>query len=472
MATATLGIDVGLSGARAAVMTLDGELLGAARVLYNRPQAADAASAADPAEGDPLAWQAAAERAACAALAEAPDCTIAAIGVGALGPCPVLLDEDLRPLGPSPLFALDPRAEAFRHLLAATQGLPDAQLGPDHALPKLFWLRHETPARLARATQVCDATGFLVAQLTGQAVMDPVTLCDYQAGGLASPVPLARVVPGDSVAGGLTAAAAARLGLPAGTPVAAGSYDSYVDVAGTGARTAGEGCVLLGSTLILGCVAGIAAAPEGLRATPHLGPGWFVGGWTSTAGSLLRWSRATNGEAAASAAASLPPGAGGLLMLPYFAGERAPHWDSQARGAVVGLSLATTPAELHRAAIDAVALSARDLTERLAGGGLKPARLRATGGGARDPAWRQAVADATGCELAVMAHAGQAVGPAALAWRALGRQPAANVDFVVTPEPRRQARYRALHGFYRDLYPALAGTLHGLGRLAREVEII
>jgi len=461
--SAALGIDLGLSGARAAVMARSGALLGTGR--------AGLPSAEGSVEGDPAAWLAAVLQAAQAALSAAGRPRIAALGIGALGPCPVLLDAAQRPLGPVPLFALDSRAESLRRELAARHGLDESALGPDHAIPKLAWLRERFPERFARASGVTDATGFLVAALTGQAVMDPVTQCDHVARGVPQPLPLPRLLAGDAIAGGLTTDAAAWLGLPAGTPVAAGSYDSYVDIAGTGTREAGDACVLLGSTLVLGCIATAERAPSGLRATPHLGPGWFIGGWTSSAGSLLRWSRALLGEPAAAAAAELPPGAAGLLLLPYFAGERAPHWDSRARGAIVGATLGTTAADLYRAALDAVALSARDLTSRLQEGGFPLPGLRATGGGARDAAWVQAVSDATGLALEVMAGAGEAVGPAVLAWRAMGVVVPSRIERRVLPDPRRRARYEALHALYRDLYPALAATLHGLGRLAQDREV-
>ena len=359
---AALGLDLGLSGARAAVVNEAGELLGSGRAAGKPWQGAP-----DIAERDPEEWYEEILAAGRMALGQAGDNAIAAIGIGALGPCPILLDAELKALAPAPLFSLDQRAEATRQQLIAAHGLSSEALGPDHALPKLFWWREHEPALIGRAKCVVDATGFLVARLTGRPAMDPITAEDYAAPGIASPVPLPPSARALSVAGSLLPGVAKRLGLPSGIPVAVGSYDSYVDIWGSGARKPGEGCIVLGSTLILGrLVAGPVEAP-GLRCQPAIGEGRFLGGWTSAAGSLLDWSRELLGDGANDPAsvASLMPGAGGLLVLPYFAGERAPVWDPAARGAILGATLATTREELARAMIDGVALSALDIAARL-----------------------------------------------------------------------------------------------------------
>jgi sugar (pentulose or hexulose) kinase len=117
---------------------------------------------------------------------------------------------------------------------------------------------------------------------------------------------------------------------------------------------------------------------------------------------------------------ALPPGAGGLLALPYLAGERTPVNDPFASGAVLGPTYSTTRDELCRAFIDAVALSVLDHANRLRTGGVDPARWRAAGGATRNAALLHACCDALGRPLDVMRHASVAIGPAALALRAAG----------------------------------------------------
>ena len=153
------------------------------------------------------------------------------------------------------------------------------------------------------------------------------------------------------------------------------------------------------------------------------------------------------------------------MMLPYFSGERAPIWDNDARGAIIGATLQTSAAELHRAAIDAVALSALDLSERVLRATGRCEMARVGGGGTRNAALLAAICDATGLILEVAAHAGEAVAPAMLALHAIGQQPDIRIERRLHPAPERTRRYREMLETYRALYPALSASLHALGRM-------
>lgn len=452
-----LGIDLGLSGARAAVVSADGELIGRGRYSV-------AARLAGELEGDPESWLEAAIGAARAALSDASVASVDAIAIGALGPCPVLLDSAMLPVGPAPLFGIDARSEPYRRRLRREHGLSDEELSLDHVAPKLLWLRDTQPQRFARARWVVDAAGYVVAALTGVPTIDRSTAAYHLARHIAPLVPMPDPREAHEIAGALLPAAARRLQLMPGTPVAIGGCDSYVDLAGIGMRKAGDLGILLGSTLILGRVTERDNAVDGLRVTPHHGAGWFLGGWTSACGTLLDWSTNLVGKVAAENATRLPPGAGGLMMLPYFSGERAPIWDNDARGAIIGATLQTSGAELHRAAIDAIALSALDLSERVLRATGRCDAARVGGGGTRIPALVAAIADATGLSLEVAAHAGEAMPPALLALRAIGHQPEIEIERRVRPNSDRTARYRELLKTYRALYPALSSSLHALGQ--------
>jgi len=464
MTLPALGIDIGLSGTRAAVVSASGELLGRGRIpsrLWRNPACA---------EYRPQDWLEETIGAARIALGAAGCGAVEAIGVGALGPCPVLLDDDGEALGPAPLFSLDSRAEGHRQRLARERGLDQATMGPDHALPKLLWWQDNHPDLAAKARVVVDATGYIVARLAGRPVMDPITVGDYRVAGVELPVPTPEPLPADSIAGGLLPGPAKALGLPAGIPVAVGSYDSFVDVAGTGATSPGSACVILGSTMILGSIVAHSVASPELRCSLHIGPGFFLGGWTSSAGSLLDWSRDLLGAVGTETLDDLAPGAGGLLMLPYLAGERTPVWDPAARGLLLGLTLSTTRSEIHRAALDGVALSALDLGRRVKTAAGPIERWRLGGGGARSGPWAQAIADALDETLEIVAHAGEAVPPALLALRAAGHDAAPRIERRVVPNSARHRRYLALHAIYRELYPKLAESMHELGRLAAAKE--
>jgi xylulokinase len=430
---------------RAAVLDEDGRLLGASRRSL-RPQLARGR-----AELDPAAWLNAVLDAGGEA---ARGCDgVEVVAVCALGPAPLLVDASLEPLTPALLFSLDRRAEAECERLGTTH---------DHALPKLLWWREHEPAVWRRAASALDLTGFLVARLTGRAVQDSITRADYEHPTEAPPLPLPEPVDPLAQAGGLRVDAARALGLTVGTPVVAGTYDTYADIAAAGVRQPGDACVLLGSTLVIGRAVAEPVECPGLEVSRYLGAGLFLGGWTATAGVALDWFRRELG--AVDGAESLEPGAGGLLALPYFAGERTPVWDPQASGVVVGLSLGTRRADLYRALVDGIALSARDLVERLEAVGLAPSRWRASGGGTHDETWLGATCDAVGAPLDVVEHAEKAVGPAVLALRAVGADVTLPVVREVTPDQARSARFDDLYAGFRELYRATAPVLHRLSR--------
>jgi xylulokinase len=460
--TRVLGIDIGVSGARAAVMDDRGRILGTGRARCPHAPVANGR-----AEHDPRGWLDEAGDAVRDATAEAHVTDVDAIAVGVLGPAPVLLDRDLEPLLPAPLFSLDPRAEGHRQALAAT----GVDLGPDHVRPRLLAWEQAEPDAVARAAWEVDATGYVVGSLVGRAVMDRVTAADHELEGSPALVPMPEPEDPLAVAGALTTAGAELLGLPAGPPVAVGTYDTFVDVA---ALPSGPGdlSILLGSTLIVGAAIDepSVAVPEGLRSSPHVGEGVFVGGWTSTAGSALAWAEKTFGDGDAAATttevAAREPGGDGLLAFPALAGERAPVWDPHARGLLVGLTSSTDGAAVIRAVLDGVALSTLDLVERLRPLVEGDPRIWVTGGGVRNAAWLHATADALGVPIQVAPELADAGAAARFALRVAGVEPPALRTEAIEPDARRHERYRELLPIHRSLYPALADAMHGLAAFA------
>jgi xylulokinase len=413
-----LGIDLGLSSARAAVLGRGGRLVGRGRHETHRKRRSPQRP-----EDLPKAWLDAAIDASRQALADAGHPKVEAIGIGAFGPCPILLDARGKPLLASAMFSATAESEAHRERLMKRHKIAPHLLGPDNTVPTLLWWRRSQAQVFSEAACVTDVAGYLVASLTGRPVMDPVTRNDYQCPGLEMPIVLPDIVPADAMAGGLTQTMAGAFGLPAGTPVTAGSYDSAVDIAGAGAACSGQAAILLGSTVVLGRIVPASfkaakAVSRGLRVTPHIGRGSMVGGWTSASGSLLDWLASITGKKTARAETASHET--GLLVLPYFAGERAPVWDPAARGLILGTTLATTREDLWRATLDGIALSIMDIAQRLDAAVESKSHFRAAGGGLRNAAWAQATADALGAPLEAVADAGEAIGPARLALRALG----------------------------------------------------
>lgn len=415
-------------------MTSDGRVLGSGRSACLGVRTVSGGL-----EHDPSTWLDETTAAATTALAEAGVRSVDAIGIGALGPAPLLLDGALEPLAPARLFP------------------------QESAAPFLAWAERE-PALVDRAVWLVDVCGFLVSALVGRPVLDRITAADHVVpdgwAALRQPEAMEPI----AVAGELTLEAATALGLDAGTPVIAGTYDSFVDLAAIGVMEPGDRGILLGSTLVLGAVRDGDEAPAGLRASRHAGVGWFVGGWTQAAGRALAWWLGLfppeQRRSIERGAAALSPGAGGLLALPYLDGERAPVWDPGARGAFVGLTTSTTATELYRAVIDALALSALDLADRLqTGAEVRPWMV--AGGGVRDGTWLQATADAIG-EPMLAVDLQDAGGAARAALRALDVSlpdlPTRRVD----PDADRHDRFAELLEPYRELYGALAPSVRAM----------
>jgi xylulokinase len=214
-----------------------------------------------------------------------------------------------------------------------------------------------------------------------------------------------------------------------------------------------------------------------------------VAGGTSTAGSLTRWFRdnfaqaelaaeRSGGPSAYSTLADLgavsPPGARGLVVLPYFSGERTPINDPAAKGAIFGLTLGHGRADVYRALLESVGYSIRHNIEALAAEGCEARRILAVGGGTRNEAWMQIVSDIAGIrqELPIR-ELGAAYGDAFLAGIGVGIFPALKDisrwvrDWrAISPRDEQRTLYEDYYRIYRGLYERNADLMHDLARLA------
>jgi xylulokinase len=177
------------------------------------------------------------------------------------------------------------------------------------------------------------------------------------------------------------------------------------------------------------------------------------------------------------AASAIPQGADGLLCLPYFAGERTPVQDPDARGIFAGLTLRHTRAHLFRATLEGMAFAARHNLEVMREMQAPPSRLVAVGGGTRNPLWLQVTSDITGVPQVIPERTiGASLGDAFLAGLASGIIPDltaldrdwARIAGQVDPNPAHRERYDAMHALYLDVYERTKDTIHRLGAIARE----
>jgi xylulokinase len=405
-------------------------------------------------------------------------------------------DAEGRPLRPAILYGIDSRAEEEIAEL-------DRELGTEAILarggsplttqaigPKLLWLRRHEPEVWERTRMMLMASSFAVHRLTGEYILDhhSASQCDplYDvrelgwidewAAKIAPGLALPRLLWPGEVAGAVTADAAAATGIPVGTPVAAGTVDAWAEALGAGVSRPGQTMLMYGSTMFFVQPTAAPAPSERLWCTVGIEPGtWSLAGGMATSGSVTEWLRGITGlgfEELQDAARESPPGARGLLMLPYFAGERTPYFDPRARGVIAGLTLAHGRGDLFRAALEATAYGVRQHLELFAELGADPAELTAVGGGTTGGLWTEIVSDVSGRAQRLPAVTiGAAYGDALLAARAVGlAEPgavwgSAAEDAEVRPRPEARATYDLLYREFLALYRDSASTVHALADL-------
>ncbi|MEJ2666118.1 MAG: FGGY family carbohydrate kinase [Deinococcales bacterium] len=432
---------------------------------------------------------------------------VAAVGCSAIAPAVVPLDVHGYALRPAILYGIDVRAEEEIRFLNATLGeeriraRTGASLSSQSAGPKILWLARHEPDVVEKTATFASATTFLVQRLTGRLALDRYTATAFAplfnvhdlawdaelAEPVCSPDRLPELFWTTDVVGHVTPWASQATGLPKGVPVIAGTADAAAEAVSAGASRVGDLMVMYGSSGFFILLTGQLGASTTLWPAVWLQPGQSVlTAGSSTSGALLKWFLAeldapTEGaseEAALGAlnalAAGVPAGSEGLVVLPYFSGERTPIRDARARGVIAGLSLRHGRAHLYRAFLEATAYAIRDNVEAMRAEGEPIERVLSVGGGTRNRLWLQIVSDVTGLEQHVPAQeGGAALGDAFLA--ALGVGAVAELSAIarwlgsyerVRPDMEIHSAYEAYFRVYRDLYRSSAREVHELAALA------
>lgn len=426
---------------------------------------------------------------------------IRAVSVTTCGPCLVPVDADGRVLRPGILYGVDTRASdeiamyesnIGRRAIAALCGMA---LTSQSVGPKIAWVARHEPDVARRTAVWHTATSFIVARLTGESVIDhhqasffgPFIDARRRTWDLryAANVDLQGRLPRlgwpTSIAGTVSGAAAATTGLSAGTPVLVGTSDGPTEALAVGASRSGVIAATYGSTTTLTTFASPAHHSAAVL--------WRSEGWSpderclaaglSTSGAIVAWLRnvvagaASDHVALADEATDSPPGARGLIVLPYFSGERTPFADPLARGVVVGLTLQHTRGDLHRAILEGIAYGIRHIIESFVGAGIPVDSIRASGGGTRHPLGPQIVSDVTGREQVVgRATIGASYGAAYLAVRSLGLlRPEApdawfQADRLISPAAASASTYDSGYALFRRLYRDTRPVVHALAAAA------
>jgi len=303
---------------------------------------------------------------------------------------------------------------------------------------------------------------------------------------------LPKVYESIDVAGQITQEVADLTGLPVNLPVVAGGADNTCGAVGNGIVHQGLVSSSIGTSGV------VFAHTDRVRVDPlgrvhtfnHSVPNkWYLMGVTQGAGISLRWLRDQFGAIEREAArltredpydilmreaATAPTGSEGLIFAPYLQGERTPHLDPEARGVLFGLTARHERRHVVRSILEGVAYSLRDSFEIIKEQGISITQVRATGGGARSPLWRQIQSDIFGAELVtVNTTEGPAFGAALLAAVGVGIystvEEACDVTVKVThhisPIPAHVERYNRYYPIYRALYPSLKDLMHQTGEI-------
>lgn len=486
-----LGVDVGTSSTKGVLVDPDGRVVRTAirEHTVDRPRPGHVEM-----DGE-LWWREFVEIAT--ELTASGDVEVAAIGVSGMGPCVLLTDADDRPVRPAILYGVDTRATAQIERLTAELGGGGAvlrrcgsRLSTQAVGPKLAWIAEHEPDTWARARRLFMPASWLAFRLTGVYALDThsasqctplldATTLEWYAPWVERIAPALELPPlawADTVIGATTS----RIGgVPAGTPVVLGTIDAWTEAVSVGATRPGDLMLMYGTTMFL-----VATLDRPLTSPSMWGTaGAFAGtrslaGGMATSGAITSWLRDLFGapdyaDLLADAEAA-GPGARGLVMLPYFAGERTPLQDPDARGVLAGLTLEHGRGDLYRAALEATAFGVRHNVETLRDAGARIDRVVAVGGGTRGGLWTRIVTDVTGLPQVIPTITiGASYGAAHLAARATLPAPPSIDDWnppseTIHPDPATRSGYDEYNRIYRDLYPATRDLAHALAARQKE----
>ena len=503
MNTWLLGVDIGTSSCKTAVFDPEGHVIaqGGSEYPVRYPEKGWA-------EQDPRDWW----NGVCRAIREMIEenainpADIAGIGVDGQSWSAIALDGAGNVLCPTPIWT-DTRSEMIcrktvrrvtEEKLFRLCGNP-AQ--PGYTWPKILWYRENRPEVFDRTEKILQSNSYIVYRMTGEITQDlsqgyGLACFDMRKGcwddeacsllGIPKKL-LPEIVPCHQIVGRLTKEAAEQTGLKEGTPVAAGGLDAACGTLGAGVVSPGQTQEQGGQAGGMSICIDRYAADSRLILGFHVVPGrWLLQGGTTGGGGALKWLRETMCPELSFAEMSeladkTPAGSGGVVFLPYMAGERSPIWNPEACGVFFGLNFSTTRGQMIRACMEGVAYALRHNLETAESTGARAGILRAMGGSANSRIWTQIKADVTGRGIEVPASdTATTLGAAILAGvgtgiygsfeEAAGRT--VSVKKTYAPDPETQAVYEQGYETYRKLYPALEGIMNSRNGQGRKAEAL
>jgi xylulokinase len=464
-----LVVDIGTSAFKSALYGFDGECRASAAVPLSF------VSRESRHETEPEQWVRAFET-CCRRLGPLGD--VEALVISGNGPSliPITGDGGLRPETAVARLWLDRRAAEEAAVVSALVG---SFVDPSFFLPKALWIKNREPELYEKARCFLFCPEYLAYVLTGETrTVFPAEGLDrwYWDDGLLEKLALdpAKFPPfiaaGDTI-GTLLPEAVKLFGFSKPVPVIAGGPDFFSAILGSGTASPGEACDRSGSS------EGINVCTEKRIVDPRLmdyghpvKPWWNLSGIISTTGKAVDRMMAILGLGPGAyddffaLAAEAPPGAGGLIFLPYLAGERTPLWDPKAKGVFMGLDLDSGRAELARSTAEGICFAIRDVITVIEEAGAPVRKLRLTGGPAASAFLNQLRADVSGREVLVPAvRDAELLGNVCTGAAALGKYGSAGEAAAVLvktartyhPDMKKTGLYENIFTQYRELYVSL-----------------
>jgi xylulokinase len=372
-----------------------------------------------------------------------------------------------------------------------------------NTLPKLLWLRENEPDVWKAAHKFLLVEDFLIQKMTGQAVVSQCLASRTQLYNLnegnwdeeilpalgLDPTRLASVVPSGSVAGSLSPELVAAFGLRRSPLVVTGGHDQACGALGVGLTKPGLAMVSTGTAEVVEValpspVLSRSLYEGNISVYNHVVPGLFLAMTLNHSGGMsLRWFRdgfcepqvyssaQSNTDAYDLILAGASANPTNLLVLPHFSGSGTPTFDTSSKAAILGLTFATTRADIAKAILEGLTYELRLNLDLLMAGGVQIHVLRAIGGGAKSPLWLQLKADITGIPVvtpkiteaagfgaALLAGVGAGIFPSAT--EAAARFLQLTNEYL--PDPVRQNAYTRQFELYQQIYPAVAPITHQL----------
>ncbi len=485
---AVLGLDIGTSSTKALLARFDGTVIAEVSRKHDvdRPEQGLVEMDAD-------VWWDEFTTLTRELLEREPDADVAAVGVSGIGPCVLLTDDAGGPLRPAILYGIDTRTADMLEDVTAELGGEGAirercgsALSTQAAGVKLAWVARHEPEVWSKAARFTMPSSRVVERLTGEYVLDHHSAsqttplydvhenawipewCERLAPGLEMP----RLLWSGDRAGVVTDEAAAATGIPAGIPVTAGTIDAWAEGVSVGESVPGRMFLQYGTTMFMIVPTAQPIPVPGMWTTVGTHPGQpSVSGGMATSGAITDWlRRLVDGEWSTmlEEARCSGIGANGLLMLPYFAGERTPIADPDARGVIAGLTVRHTRGDLYRATLEATAYAVRHNIEVLREAGVEVRELVGAGGGLLGRLWPTIVSDVTGlpqtvpsvtigaCYGSAFLAAGLVAGPGDGVDLGAWNPPAARIE----SDPEATAAYEPGYRDYRELYEATKAVVH------------